>query len=303
MTFPRPADDGTGIAVPLFVLGKHRSGTTWLANQLAAHSAIAAVTHPRHHGVHESAYFAYIVGRYGPVSDRLNYEELVTVLERSDYFQLAGFGRQEMLDLWPSSYEGLFRTLMGRFAARNSARYWLEKTPTHSLLVSELASHYPDAKFVAVQRDLTAVVASTIRHENALGNHILIIRTVFGWLYYSRVLHAFGRKSERMLEVEYDDLQRDLEATLRDICRFLAIDFEAGMLAERFAANTSFTSNRERQATLSGMDRGLIRVSRALFTLVPLPLMRLMMRARWSASRPLPEWFFADPRGEDGAGA
>lgn len=51
--------------LPVFVVGRNRSGTTWLANQLCEHPDIVGVQHERHHGIHESAYFGLIDGRFG----------------------------------------------------------------------------------------------------------------------------------------------------------------------------------------------------------------------------------------------
>lgn len=49
--------------LPVFVVGRNRSGTTWLANQLCEHPDIAGVQQERRHGIHESAYFGCLDGR------------------------------------------------------------------------------------------------------------------------------------------------------------------------------------------------------------------------------------------------
>jgi hypothetical protein len=67
----------------IFILGLHRTGTTWLANQINEHSAVAPVQHPKHFGIHESDYFTYIYGHYGDLRHRTNYigfVETMTVL-------------------------------------------------------------------------------------------------------------------------------------------------------------------------------------------------------------------------------
>jgi len=44
----------------VFILGLQRSGTTWLANMLAALPQVAAVAHESHRGVHESVVWACV---------------------------------------------------------------------------------------------------------------------------------------------------------------------------------------------------------------------------------------------------
>jgi hypothetical protein len=106
---------------PIFVLGKHRSGTTWLANLLCQHPQIAGVQHARHHGIHESAFFSHVYGRYGDLAVWSRYAEFVEVVAASDYFRLAGATREFLYSLWPTSYEGVFRAVMDRFAAQRGA--------------------------------------------------------------------------------------------------------------------------------------------------------------------------------------
>ena len=48
-------------ARPIFVLGRHRSGTTWVSNILASVPGIYSPSHPLHKGAHESAYFSLLI--------------------------------------------------------------------------------------------------------------------------------------------------------------------------------------------------------------------------------------------------
>lgn len=120
------------MSTPIFVLGKHRSGTTWLANQLCQHSHIVGVQHEAHGGIHESAYFSTVYGRYGDLITKSNFIELVEVLAASDYFRLAGATKEYLYSLWPTTYQDLFKQAMDDLADRKGASHWLEKTPPHT---------------------------------------------------------------------------------------------------------------------------------------------------------------------------
>jgi len=111
---------------PLFVLGKQRSGTTWLGNLLLDHPSIAGVAHAAHRGIHESAFFSHVDGRYGDLSVRQNFIEFASVMAESDYFRLAEVSFKDIMSLHPDDYAGVFRTVMYCFARRRGARYWIE---------------------------------------------------------------------------------------------------------------------------------------------------------------------------------
>lgn len=84
---------------PLFILGKQRSGTTWLSNQLSQHSQISAAQNDHHGGVHESAYFSHVAGRYGDLSQKTNYVEFVEVMAVSDMMKILGVDKEFLYSL------------------------------------------------------------------------------------------------------------------------------------------------------------------------------------------------------------
>lgn len=282
---------------PIFVLGKHRSGTTWLANLLCQHSQIAGITHEKHFGIHESAYFSCVYGRYGNLDEKSNFVEFVEVISASDYFRLAGANKKYLYSLWPTTYEDLFKKVMDRFAAERGAKLWIEKTPPHSVLVNQLSVIYPDAKFITVIRDVEAVVASTIalagtEPESKMSNVGEIFSTVVSWVIYNKILRSFGKHSDKMLTIRYEDLKSDLEHCLQKICAFLEIPFEPEMSELPFVRNTSFTKIKRGQA-LSGEEKMMIRFTRHIFELIPLWILNAInKRIKSKKKRNLPPWFF-----------
>jgi hypothetical protein len=295
---------------PIFVLGKHRSGTTWVANQLCEHSLIAGVQHEEHFGIHESAYFSRIYNRYGDLGNRSNFVEFVEATGASDYFRLAGATKEFLYSLWPTTYEDLFRSVMDRYAERQGAMYWLEKSPSHSVIVGRLARFYPDAKFVSVFRNLNAVVVSALVLESlkapekvkrGRSRMELIARTVFSWSYYNRVLRAFERQSRRMTSVDYESLRLDLTSTLHYVCRFLDIAFEPEMGKQAYSANTSFRNRDGRGEVLSSEEERLVWLLKHIADAIPVWAFTSARSVERRGRRPLPSWFFLlyphpDPR-------
>jgi hypothetical protein len=291
------------VPTPVFVLGKHRSGTTWLANLLCRHPEIAGIQHERHRGIHESAFFSSIHGRYGDLQNKSSFIELVEVIAASDYFRLAGADRKRLHSLWPTSYEGLFRSVMDAYAARQAASYWVEKTPPHTLRAEQLAQWYPDALFIGVVRDPEEVVASTIarsEHRSPAGladrlrREVEIVRTAFSRSLYNRIVASLATRSEKVLIVDYRDLLSDLPSELRRICGFLGIPYHEDLNVSSFPPNTSFTDGGPRSRVLSAPEARLVRFATWIFDGMPLAIARwLAIRRVRSGRGALPPWFFA----------
>ena len=150
---------------PVFIVGIERSGTTWLANILCQHSNITGIQAKRHYGIHESVFFSNIEEKFGNLSDDNNFIQLVEILSSSDYFILSGLNKDILYEERPKTYHDFFRLIMERFAEKRKADFWLEKTPSHSLYLEKISKYYPDAKFIAIKRDIVDTIKSTIRLE------------------------------------------------------------------------------------------------------------------------------------------
>jgi hypothetical protein len=297
---------------PLFVLGKHRSGTTWLANQLCQHSKIAGVRHARHYGIHESAYFSVVEGRYGDLREWSNYVEFAEAMAASDYFRLAGADARFIYELWPSDYAQVFRAIMNRVAEREDATVWLEKSPPHTVLVERLAELFPDAKFVGVKRPAIDVVSSTLAfHPLSLSPSPrerirrlwLIVRTIVSWSYYNRTMERYTGFSDRLLVVEYDALRGDLRRTLEAVSCFLGLRYETGMTESFWPPNTSFGDMADRDCALGPAEVRVARVAEAMLRPVPFAFVRALDRIwrRLHGRRALPEWFYRLARASQSA--
>lgn len=295
---------------PIFILGVQRSGTTWLANLLSAHSQIVSVQHPQHFGVHESGYFVHVDGRFGDLRHKTNFVEFVEVMSASDYFSLAGADRDYLYSLYPASYADVFRAVMDRFAEENQAEFWLEKSPGHTLQVEKLASLYPDARFIAIKRDAEQVVASTIIKKvikrklsaSALVRRFRVFRFALRWAHTNRVIDRFAAYSDRIRVISYDDLKRDTGAMLADLCAFIGVSAQAHLEDEQFERDTSFNQY-ARDTALSPDEKVVLKLGTTLGALVPLPILDQIQRREVERQLrqhdPLPDWFFRVTRASD----
>jgi hypothetical protein len=288
------------MATPIFVLGKHRSGTTWVANQLCLHPAVTGVTHPAHFGIKESFFFSHFDGRYGDLGRPRNHRRLVEEFGASDYCSLAGIPDEQLASLESKSYAAFFRSLMDEFARRRGADFWVEKTPLHTLLCGRLHGFYPDALFVGVQRNIADVVASTMQMEDwrdplsARSKSMTrrICAMALDYAVYRDTLERFAGKHDRFLLVDYEDLCSDLRGRMEKICAFLGIRFDEAVLAKAFEKNTRFSSDSRRWRPSPGQEI-LMGTVAALCRLMPLlaRLVRAIHIRHWRRG-PLPRTCF-----------
>ena len=282
---------------PLFILGKQRSGTTWLANQLSQHSQVAAVRNDHHGGVHESAFFSHVAGRYGDLSRQTNYVEFAEMMAASDTLRIAGVDKAFLYGLWPTTYEGVFRAVMDEVARTKGARYWLDKTPQHTLHIGKIALSYPDARFIAIVRDAREVLRSSFGSYRGPGwrRRLALARRTFNLVHHTKEIGLAGR-SGRVRVVRFEELRSRPEETFRDLMAFLGLEFEPALLEQRYLPNTTFRAGRaaERDRVFSRGDERLVRAALALGDRLPVGGFRAVRRfARPDHKKPLPWWFFS----------
>jgi hypothetical protein len=248
---------------PIFVLGVQRSGTTWLANLVNAHPKICGVVDGLEHGTRESTYFRYYDGRYGDLRIKANYIEFVEVLCASDYFVLAGVTREFLYGLWPSDYAAIFRQVMDAHAEHAKALFWVEKSPDHTLFASRIAALYPDACFIAIERDAVSSIASLMemsksRLRSSWRRYVFVINNALRWVYYQKAIDYLSRASNPLLRIRYSQLKADTPAVAQEICEFLGLEYDEQMLETPFQPNSSFTQGTKRG--LSAQETRLVQL-------------------------------------------
>lgn len=276
---------------PIFVLGLQRSGTTWLANVLANHPRIVAVQSEDHFGVHESIFFSHFARAYPDLDDESVFQAFAEAFTESDYYLLTGIEKEWLCKRRPRDHAEAFRALMDEMASRDGvAEAWVEKTPQHSLLAEELASAFPDARFVAILREPRAVIAS---HLGLLGDKPLsrrarmleLARLCLSCSLHERFLKRFCRDHPQALLTRYEALIAEPAAETERICSFIGAEFTPAMLELPWSRNTSFRADRPDP---SSVDRLFVGTMLAALRAVPLRALRSWV-ARRQARQPV-EW-------------
>jgi len=203
----------------VFLIGAPRSGTTLTARMLGAHPDVFAPAEPHlmpplaHLGFHERVDEA----PYDPVITQIGLRELVAGLPR---------GEQDYLD-------GLRRFtdhLYARSLEPSGRRIYLDKTPAYALVLDFLAKLYPAARYVVLTRHPIAIWSSYVDSFFAGDSAAAHARNPVLERYVPAIARFLRERRVPLIHVRYEELVRDPEKHLREICAFLAIDFQPAMI-------------------------------------------------------------------------
>ena len=139
-----------------------------------------------------------------------------------DYFDFEGVPEQDV-----KQWLGTLRQFLVSVGV-STGRPLIIKSPTHTGRIAVLAKEFPDAKFIHITRDPTALFPSTLRlwkgldevqalqNSNGAGLREYVVDCL------SRMYRAFHRDRDlvpanRLIDIKYEDLTRDPVATLEQV--------------------------------------------------------------------------------------
>jgi len=291
------------MAKPIFVLGVHRSGTTWLANILCSHSKIAGVQAERHNGLHESTFFCIVKDRYGDINKDNQYIEFIETFSNSDYFILTNLNKDYFYEHRAKSYDEFFKMMMDTFADQQQTEFWIEKTPAHTVYFNDLIHLFPTGKFIIVKRNIIDAIKSDVRlryYDESMHKKIqtpkisFILFLIFRYLLYYKTIDKY-EKQAKCLTINYEELRQDREYWTKKICTFLEIEFEPQLMVDKFKPNTKFKSTQERQDALTKNEEQLIRTLYRILKIIPKQLYTCFIplyKKEFQEKAGIPDWFY-----------
>jgi hypothetical protein len=203
----------------VFLIGAPRSGTTLTARMLGAHPDVFAPPEAHlmpplaHLGFHERV-------------DQAAYDPVITQIGLREFVASLPAGEQDYLD-------GLRRFtdhLYTRAAEPSGRRLFLDKTPAYALVLDFLARLYPKARYVVLTRHPMAIWSSYIDSffdGDAAAAHA---RNPVLERYVPAIARFLRQRPVPLVHVRYEELVRDPEKHLREICAFLGITFDSRMI-------------------------------------------------------------------------
>jgi hypothetical protein len=172
-------------------------------------------------------------------------------------------------------------------ARKQGAKYWLEKTPAHTLHAKFLAAEFPDARFFAVVRNYRDVVASNVHGFRNPQSALSWLRESVMTAVYEKVI-----TQNEITIIRYEALQTDYERTIQVLLEKLGVHGRP-VPQSRFDRNTSYTDIRPENTwwQIAAMTIGR-------WFILPLPssiVEKAVIHWRGHRTGTLPPWFFARP--------
>jgi hypothetical protein len=204
-----------------FVIGMTRSGTTLMRLMLDSHPKLTIP--PETHFIPD-VIKAFNDGRDAPA-------EVARVMTRSrrwaDFGIAADDLRRELEKLRPLTRpEMALRTFYRLYAKRQRKARWGDKTPGYATKVRRIKRTLPEARFIHMIRDGRDVALSLRDREAGLTTEQAARR----WRHRINRTRRAAHDVPDYIEIRYEDLVADPEATLRRICDHIQLDYSPRML-------------------------------------------------------------------------
>ena len=205
-----------------FVVGVGRSGTTLLRLMLDAHPHLAMPP--------ETGFVPGLIAAAraeGATPESLL--EAVTSHRKWGDFPMS---EEELLERWrgldPLRARGAVRAFFELYASHQGKPRWGDKTPGYTMHMGPISNVLPEAHFVHVIRDGRAVALSRMRTLALRPTEIS--KVAKRWQRRLRKAREKGATLDHYLEIRYEALVREPEATLREVADFISLPWDPAML-------------------------------------------------------------------------
>lgn len=238
----------------LFIVGPSRSGTELTRDVLNRHPDINITA--------ETHYFDDLRPRINGGRARLSPDQRLEALNYFAALRAHTYGLTKLaltssphvdLDLLGETGDELFANFCGANPAPSAVGFWGEKTPRHLFRVDDMIAAFPNSKVLLLVRDPRSVVASYRDWQNSwvgFQGEGAVIETasvaedrrirasyslaIIALLWRSAAQQAIALRKrlspDQFQIVRFEDLVRAPEATLRDLCVWMGLPFNDGML-------------------------------------------------------------------------
>lgn len=172
-------------------------------------------------------------GRYER-ADGVDLDSLLTDLEARHTFRRWELTKSQIHESFasaePHDFPDAIRAVYSAYATAHGKKRYGDKTPDYVRSIPLLAELFPEARFIHIIRDGRNVTLSYMEAEWGP-------ETVAGGALFWRRRVSMGRRaglslgSTRYAEVRYEELVDQPETVLRNLCRFVEIDYAPEMLS------------------------------------------------------------------------
>ncbi len=206
---------------PFFIIGSARSGTTLLRLMLNAHREVVVPPESR---------FITELWKGEPEIEVQTFLDALARHKRFETWDLPlGAVRREIADEELVPYADAIEAAYQAYARLHGKSRWGDKTPRYIMDIPLLNELFPRAQFVHLIRDGRNVALS---YADVPFGPKTVTSAAALWAKRVRAGCAAGRglPAGRYIEIRYEDLVEDAAGEAKDLCEFLGLEFDPGML-------------------------------------------------------------------------
>ncbi len=229
-----------------FITGRGRSGTWLLQTILDTHPEICVAP--------EALFVIHLYRKYRKVNNWTSAKkqafvrDLLLEKKMADWWQTKPESALQLLEKYPieTDFSSLCKAIYYEYANRqNKATAHLlgDKNPEYSLHIPTLARLFPEARFIHIARDPRANVLSYQKVSFDVSN---VAALAYRWKLYNQDIQALQEEfPNRIFVLKYENLLTNTEATLKEVCVFLQIEFTPELLNFYKSARNVFPWNKK----------------------------------------------------------
>lgn len=219
----------------------------------------------------------------GATSDRL---AIKAIFERCDYWHLLFPSNPPEIDIEAVGVDQYFMQAMDAACQRRQATHWLEKTPAHTLVLAHLVHAFPEAKFVAVERDSFDTTRSNVHKFADPQNVFHWVKAAIWTTFYRKMLDLF---QDRVYRVTYDALVEDTQGAMSKVFAYLDIETH-DINTQQWDRNSSYKG---KPPDTPRYIRVTVKLITTLIDLLPAAFCGWLAKMYTTKRRRfLPRWFF-----------
>ncbi len=209
-----------GAITPIFIFSITRSGSTLLQRVIAAHDGVATVSEP----------WLLLPALYALRERGVVAEYTHGLMSRAvrEFCETLPAGADDYRDELRS-----FALRLYRKAARENARYFIDKSPPYYFVADEVMELFPEAKFVFLWRNPLSIVASIIDTWQGGAWRATSFREDL-FIGLPRLVATYRERGASAHSVRFEDLLAGGEREWRALFDYLGLEFDPVAL-ERFA--------------------------------------------------------------------
>ena len=222
---------------PIFIVGAPRSGTTLLAAMLAAHSQLSCGPETRFFRFLAKTDLKWLYDSWP--ENAVDFLFSIKLMDPvPEHYGLTREQIHSYLVKRAPSVPAMLSSLTEPFMWRENKCRWVEKSPENLMHVDDIRHYFPHSLIVRIVRDPRDSALSMVKWAN--GPHDFLNALLF-WREYDDRSAAFFNRDERSLTILYEDLVKNPDVELRNICAFIGEEYQAKMLDTSSSASSVVT--------------------------------------------------------------